>query len=54
MSIVQEPIISVQHEQTESGWIVCCYISGLSTEDQALVVENAIMELLCSEEIEKQ
>ena len=27
-----EPIISVEHKETDSGWMVCCYISLLDSE----------------------
>ena len=51
---MQEPIISVEHKETDSGWMVCCYISFLASEDQAINIENVLMDMLCSEEINKQ
>lgn len=51
---MQEPIISVEHMETDSGWMVCCYISFLTSEDQAINIENVLMDMLCSEEINKQ
>lgn len=51
---MQEPIISVERRETKDGWMVCCYISFLESEEQAANVENVLMDMLCSEEIKKQ
>jgi len=48
---MQKPIVSIGKNQIDGIWTVCLYVRNINNEQQAIDVENALIKMLCEDEI---